>query len=752
MLALMSTAMYAEQIGRPKVGVVLCGGGAKGAAHVGVLKVLEENNIPIDYLAGTSMGAVVGGLYAMGYTADELHDLLIDQDWTTVMQDKISREGKSFEHMKNSDQYALRIPFGLHDYSRFSRKGGAENVLGNIPMAFVQGQNVYNLLTKLSVGYQDSIDFNRMPIPFSCVAVDLISKKEVVLHSGNLVESIRSSMSIPGYFAPVKMGDMVLVDGGMLNNYPVDVVRKMGADIVIGVLLGGSDEKGDVTIESIGDIVTASLDMFMDVKLNKNVSQTDILITPSVKGFGVLSFDNESLDSLVTNGVNAAKLKETELKKLKSKLDKALASSEKEFVGPKIRHLPKYNKAVHLSTDTVTIGNVTLHGLTAKDIDVLMRKTIFKPGVELTGSMIDGEIDRLYSTGAFESVTYSLHGMSAPYDMHLYFVKGKSSVLGLGFRFDTEEIASILVNVGINANYFSGHKLDLTAKLAYNPQVALQYSYAFRPKSKYQFSYKFRSTDTRMHGGSILDALQFTEHSFSTGLSSQQFKSWSYNFGVRMDIFNYPAPLSGASFLDYDVSPKRNLFLGAFAQVSIDRRDRQSFPTRGFTFDFKANYVVDRIFHKENKSPDFLSSTIAFEGIIPCGNRFNIIGSVKHRSVFGSKLPVAYMNIMGGFEPGRYMSQQLSFYGFTGAYVFEKNLSTAELDFRGKILDNHYVYATGNVALHYDSFKAVLAHTPVYGARLGYAYDSIIGPLSLNLMWSNLTRKLGVYVSLGYSF
>ena len=199
LLLLSSTALLAQ---RPKVGVVLCGGGAKGAAHVGVLKVLEENDIPIDMIVGTSMGAIVGGLYAIGYSASELDSLIMAQDWNVVMSDRIPRSSRSFQSKRRQDEYILRIPFGAGDYSRLGagmqRRPEEGSFLSNIPLAMVDGQNIYNLFTRLSVGYQDSLDFSRMPIPFACVAVDLIGKKEVIFKSGRFVDAIRSSMAIPG--------------------------------------------------------------------------------------------------------------------------------------------------------------------------------------------------------------------------------------------------------------------------------------------------------------------------------------------------------------------------------------------------------------------------------------------------------------------------------------------------------------------------------------------------------------------------
>ena len=295
---------------RPKVGVVLCGGGAKGAAHVGVLKVLEENDIPIDLIVGTSMGAIVGGLYSIGYSASELDSLIMAQDWNVVMSDRIPRSSRSFQSRRRQDEYILRIPFGAGDYSRLGagmqRRPDEGSFLSNIPLAMVDGQNIYNLFTKLSVGYQDSLDFSRMPIPFACVAVDLISKKEVIFKSGRFVDAIRSSMAIPGYFSPVRIDNMVLIDGGALNNYPVDVARAMGADIIIGVKLGELDNKEPV-IENIGDLALEVMDLFTDTKLAAAIADTDILITPSTKGFNTLSFDTESLRTLIDNGETAAR-------------------------------------------------------------------------------------------------------------------------------------------------------------------------------------------------------------------------------------------------------------------------------------------------------------------------------------------------------------------------------------------------------------------------------------------------------------
>ena len=207
---------------RKKVGLVLGGGGAKGAAEVGVLKVLEEADIPIDYIVGTSIGGIVGGLYSIGYDAADIDSLFRNQNWLFLLSDQAKRESESFLSKDEKERYMIHLPL--------SRERKV-----SLPTGYLKGQNILNLFSKLTVGYHHVDDFSTLPIPYRCVAVDLVDGKEVVLSSGSLPMAMRATMSIPGVFAPVEWNGMMLVDGGALNNLPVDVVRDMGADVVICV-------------------------------------------------------------------------------------------------------------------------------------------------------------------------------------------------------------------------------------------------------------------------------------------------------------------------------------------------------------------------------------------------------------------------------------------------------------------------------------------------------------------------------------
>ena len=369
------------------VGLVLSGGGAKGLVHIGIIRALEEKGIPIDYIAGTSMGAIIGGLYSMGYKADDIDSIISCQDWDFVMSDRIPREESTFEDKFFDSRYIVRVPFStgrhmkktaLEDAGRDTPEDGKQSgksVFDKIPMAMVNGQNIYNLFTSLTVGYQDSIDFNKMPIPFACVAVDVVNRKEVVWRNGNLVDAIRSSMAIPGFFAPVRIGDMVLIDGGARNNFPVDVARSLGADIIIGVKLGKAEEARGHAVNNISDMISGIYDMYAHEKDEAALNNTDILIRPSVKGFSTMSFDKESIRSLVENGRDAALEMAPELRRLRAYLNECIDELPDRMIGPVFnRH--QYKKAVHLDKDSILLGTVTYNGLNDRDAQLIFNNSL----------------------------------------------------------------------------------------------------------------------------------------------------------------------------------------------------------------------------------------------------------------------------------------------------------------------------------------------------------------------------------------
>lgn len=280
-----------SQKGRPKVAVVLSGGGAKGVAHIGALKVIEEAGIPIDIVCGTSMGALIGALYSVGYSTEFLDSLVRSQDWAALLSDRTNPAHLTLRQREEQNTYA--VIRGL---------GGGQPQRGGL----IRGRNLDMLFRDLCAGYLDSIDFNNLPIPFACIATDIVTNKEVIFHNGHLIQAMRASMAIPGVFTPVRIGDMVLLDGGLRNNYPADVAREMGADIVIGISVQDLMTRSE-DINDVGAVMGQLISINSRNKFTDNIKLSDIFIHVDVSGYSAASFTNASIDTLLRRGEEATR-------------------------------------------------------------------------------------------------------------------------------------------------------------------------------------------------------------------------------------------------------------------------------------------------------------------------------------------------------------------------------------------------------------------------------------------------------------
>ena len=287
---------------RKRVAVVLSGGGAKGMAHIGALKVFEKAGIPIDIITGTSMGSIVGGLYAIGYDATTLDSLVRNQNWAFLLSDRKETSNLSLEELRRANTYIIQKEFSKnHNVSE---------------AGLITGRNLAVLFDELVGEYGDSINFSSLPIPFACVATNILDNTEYVFHRGRLAQAMRASMAIPGAFSPVKLHDIVLVDGGLRNNYPVDVAREMGADIVIGVTLQGDGKTAD-ELKTTVDILSQLVDVNCKNKFEENIANSDLHMRVNTKGYSAASFTKSAIDSLIRRGEEEAMSHWDELMALK---------------------------------------------------------------------------------------------------------------------------------------------------------------------------------------------------------------------------------------------------------------------------------------------------------------------------------------------------------------------------------------------------------------------------------------------------
>ena len=293
MIGAVSANNDSTAVSRKRVAVVLSGGGAKGMAHIGVLKVLERAGIPVDIITGTSMGSIIGGLYAIGYNANSLDSMVRIQDWSYVITDKEDLRRQSISDLRKQNTYLFST--GLTIGKRDMQAGG-----------IIKGKNLAELFNQLCVGFTDSLDFSRdLPIPFACVATDIVDNSEVDFHSGWLPKAMRASMAIPAAFSPVRIGKKVLVDGGLKNNYPADLAREMGADIIIGVTVQG-EPKVSEDLGNTMSILSQIIDVNCKNKLDENLAITDLHLQVDTKGYGSASFSQAAIDTLICRGEELA--------------------------------------------------------------------------------------------------------------------------------------------------------------------------------------------------------------------------------------------------------------------------------------------------------------------------------------------------------------------------------------------------------------------------------------------------------------
>jgi NTE family protein len=363
---------------RPRVGVALGGGSAKGLAHIGVLRWFEEHRIPIDFIAGTSMGGLVGGAYAAGISTDELSALIRSTDWDEMFGGSAYRY-KNVRRKQDARAFPARLEFGI-------RGGGVVP-----PVALNNGMQVDRLLASIGGAYGELRTFDELPTPFRCVAVDLVRSEAVVLDHGHLPHALRATMSLPGVFPPVQDGERVLVDGGALNNLPVDVVRAMGADVVVAVRVGSAREERAVA-HSIFGVASATLAVMMEVNTRRSMAAADVVINPSLDDFGRL--DWRRAGSLEEAGYRAAEAMKDVL--LPLALDESAWSthlSERRARRPPAPPVPAH---------VVVMGATPAD---ARHIESALRRHV---GVPLDAAAIARDLDRFAGLDRYQTITWHL--------------------------------------------------------------------------------------------------------------------------------------------------------------------------------------------------------------------------------------------------------------------------------------------------------------------------------------------------------
>ena len=396
---------------RPKIGLVLSGGGARGAAHVPVLKLLDSLKIPIDYIAGTSMGGLAGAFYALGYSGKRIEKILVNANWDELFSDLPPRQDQPY--------------FVKYQKSRYQLDFGLKGIAPVPPLGLIEGEKIALFFSKETFPYSQIHDFSKLPIPFRCVAVDLISGKEAVLEKGSLPKAMRATMSIPSVFNPVEWGDSLLIDGGVINNLPVDVVKKMGADIVIAVNVGTPLKKRH-RLRSTIDIFEQAFNIPGSYREEENLKQVDVLVKPALELFSSSDFAKDKLNAIVKAGRDAARKAIPQLLELKKNISRFHTIDIRR---DSLKQTGYYKKPI--------IYSLSISGNRKLSFSFIYQFLGIAPGEVLDIARLDRGIQLLYSLNYFKTIQYDIVPLK-PGRIHLQIhVKERLfRRLRIGFRYD----------------------------------------------------------------------------------------------------------------------------------------------------------------------------------------------------------------------------------------------------------------------------------------------------------------------------
>ena len=732
LFALLMTSMANAQtdsttLGRKKVAVVLSGGGAKGMAHIGVLKVLEKAGIPVDIVTGTSMGSIIGGLYAIGYNANALDSMVRVQDWGYVITDKEDLRNQSLSDRRKQNTYFYTT--GLTIGKRDLQAGG-----------FIKGKNLAELFQQLCTGYTDSLDFTHdLRIPFACVATNVIDNSEVDFHSGRLPQAMRASMAIPAAFSPVRIGDKVLVDGGLKNNYPADIAREMGAEVIIGVTVQGAPKVAE-DMSGTMSILSQIIDVNCKNKYDENLAITDLHLQVDTKGYGSASFSPAAIDTLIRRGEELAMRHWNDIIALKQRIgiDDSFSPVILQPLRPKVM------------TEKQHVVGYTFENMTPQAERFLRQKFNLNKV-----DSIDAKLEQAITTSMRIDLFYQTAEcrlMPEGDDVRVILSAGnrKSVQLHAGVRYDTEEYAAVQVGLDIPMKTAIPVSTDITLRLGKRMMARGELTVHPRSITRPTLTYAFRRNDVDIYFKGERDYnIRYNQFQAEIIPINHDLRHFNIQYGLRWDYMHYRNKLGTETAIQ--VVLKNEHFYSYHARVNYNSEDNWYFPTRGARFSAEYSYLTDN-FAKLDDKPGMSEVKANWRMSFTLGDRFTLQPMFYGRLLFGTIVPPAFGNTIGGDWFGHYVEQQMPFAGIGNMEYVDHHFVAAQLQAQQRISDNNYVLFRVAGAQQASKVKELLDSRTLIGVQASYYYNTMFGPVGASIGYSNRTKKPYLFLNIGYEF
>ena len=718
-----------------KVGLVLSGGGAKGLAHIGVLRAIEEAGVRIDYIGGTSIGAIVGALYASGYSVQQLDSIFSSVDYNTIIQDEIPRKAKTFYEKKESEKYALTLPF--------------DNFEVSFPSGLSKGQNVYNLMSKLTAHVNDIDDFSKLPIPFFCIATNVETGKMVVLDKGYLPRAVTASGALPSLFSPVMIDDMLLVDGGVVNNYPIDEVRAKGMDVIIGVdVQDGLKDRSQ--LKSIFDLLV-QINIFRTVnEMKTKRPKTDIYIHPEIDDFSVVSF-SESRKIIETGAVEGAKFRE-----------------DLEALSAQQKYLPK-KKVEFLERNSFYISNVEIKGNEKYTRAYVLGKLKLKVPAEVTYEEFSEGVNNLSATGSFQDIDYRIIPQgNGKFNISFTLRENKSKTfLRFGAHYDELYQSAALINITRKRFLTNNDIASLDLVLGDN----LRYNFNYYIDKGFYWSIGFNSSlDTFDKDVEIGFAAPEISEESNTGVNkinleymdlTNQFyvetlfkRTFLLGGGLEQKWIKYFSETIG---IDEDNNPRtvfeNSNYFNAFAYLKLDTYDNSFFPKSGVFFN--GDFHVYAFASGKNK--DFKSFSIAKAKMGYARTLFkNVSGVLTSEGGFkiGNDGTHSFDFLLGGYGY-KELNNIMPLYGYEALSLRGNTYLKTDITFDFEFLKKNHLNLSANIAkVGDDLFESGqwIESIDYIGYAVGYGLETFLGPLEVKYSFSPEREAGEWHISAGFRF
>lgn len=709
---------------RPTVGLVLSGGGAKGFAYIGLLKVIQEAGLPIDYIGGTSIGSIVAGFYALGYHPDTMASIIGAQNWDHLIKDKIDRKYIAYEEKEFGEKFIVTLPV-------IDKKVA-------IAASLYQGQEIDLLLNHYFSPAYNIRDFNDLQTPFLCIGTDLLKGDEVVIDEGYLPTAIRASMSIPGYFSPVKYMDYYLVDGGVVNNYPAKNVKEMGADIIVG-----GDVQSGLT-KSIDDLnsLTAILDQIISyhrVKANEvGYAMTDLYVNIPLD-FSMMDF--ESYEEIIAVGDSVGRAHFDEIKALADSLNTI-----------EYKPIKKYDTT---PLDSIFINNVKITG--SEKMSPQYFRNIFDE-YEHSWIQIDGlekTIRLMFGTRFFQKVGYELE--PAENDQANLIIKvtdADPGYISAGVHYDNNYDGSILVNGTFRNVLGKRTKLLTDLVLGVNPRLRALYMLDNANKPGFGVKLDFYNFNFDDYNEDVkINTFTFNNYGFSVFANSSLKNSYSIRLGFEYQYFQFKQNVVIDTTLEN--FENFNSYGNIFLTFASDTRDKNYYPTKGFIAQFSAKYIIPL---SDNWSRELFTNSavlyMRYDQNIKLSKRLVLrpglfLGTTLRQSQLP---PTQNWFAVGGLNPQHYIDNHVDFTGVRFIQSFGLHTAIVRLKLQYNFFKDMYLIPRADAGVNEMEIEDVFQlNNVMVGYGLTYGYNSFIGPIELTVMDSNISGLMW-FLNIGYWF